>query len=220
MKVLIVGCGRMGADLAVRLFRRDHDVAIIDNVVAAFNNLPADFRGKVTEGDALCQDVLQRAGIQNVDAVAIVTNSDPLNAVVGHVAKTFYHVPIVIVRNYDPRCRPLLEAFGLQLVSSTSWGAQRVEELMSNLTARTVFSAGNGEVEIYEFIVPQSMDGHPLSELLSQESCRAVSLTRAGKATIPDNDEILQTGDAILISATFEGMDSVRNCLCLSVKKE
>ena len=62
--------------------------------------------------------------------MAAVTNSDSLNAVVAHIPRAFYHVPVVVVRNYDPNLRVVIEAFGLQTVSSTSWGAQRVEELL------------------------------------------------------------------------------------------
>ena len=89
-----------------------------------------------------------------------------MNAVVAHVARTVYDVPSVVSRNYDPRWRPLHEAMGLRMVSSTAWGAQRVEELLENRRVRPVFSAGNGEVELYELDVPEPWDGRPLSELL------------------------------------------------------
>ena len=87
---------------------------------------------------------------ERADAVAVVTDLDVLNAVVGHLARTYYHVPNVIVRNTDPRYRPILEAFGLQVVSAFSWGAQRIEEMIYHADVRAVFSAGNGEVEVYE----------------------------------------------------------------------
>ncbi len=62
MKVIVIGCGRLGAELAYNLFKRGHDVSVIDNVPASFNNLPADFQGRLNEGEALSQDVLHRAG--------------------------------------------------------------------------------------------------------------------------------------------------------------
>lgn len=213
MHVIIVGCGRVGAELANRLYQRGNQVAVIDQVEAAFNNLTPDFRGRIVEGDALNRDVLRRAGIFQADALAAVTNSDTLNAVVGHIARSFFQVPCVIVRNYDPRSRPLFEVFGLQVVGSSSWGAQRIEELLYRSDLRTVFSAGNGEVEIYEWMIPQEWEGRRLQEFLPMEGCVPVALTRAGRAILPSTDTILQRGDILNWSATEEGMDALRQRL-------
>lgn len=158
----------------------------------------------------MSQDVLNRSGIKTADALAAVTDIDALNAVIGHVARDTYHVPNVIVRNYDPFCRPLLEAFGFQLVSATSWGAQRVEELISHQEIRTIFSAGNGEVEVYEFTVPADWNGKSLSTLLIPGDTRAISLSRTGRAFLPADDEKLEAGDVLLVSATFEGAEAIR----------
>jgi trk system potassium uptake protein TrkA len=126
-----------------------------------------------------------------------------------------YHVPNVVVRNYEPRWRPLQEAFGLQVVSSTSWGAQRIEELLSGASMRTVFSAGNAEVEIYELVVPEAWHGRSLQEMLPQGQCLAVALTRAGRAVLPSYDLCLESGDVLYLSATLEGIESVHRRLDL-----
>lgn len=213
MKVIVVGCGRLGAELAYNLFKRGHEVSVIDNVPAAFNNLPADFQGRINEGEALSQDVLHRAGIEKADALAAVTNSDALNTVAAYVAKSVYNVPNVLARNYDPRSREIFEFFGLQTVSSTSWGAQRMEELIFHSDIRTVFSAGNGEVEIYEMVITKDWDGRSFKSLLECEDCVPVSLTRAGRAIIPTRDTIMREGDVALMSATFEGIEGLRRRL-------
>ena len=213
MYVIIVGCGRVGAELANRLYQSGNQVAVIDQVEAAFNNLAPDFRGRIVEGDALNRDVLRRAGIFQADALAAVTNSDTLNAVVGHTARSTFQVPCVIVRNYDPRCRPMFEIFGLQVVGSSSWGAQRIEELLYQSDLHAVFSAGNGEVEVYEWMVPPEWDGHRLQELLPAEGCVPVALTRAGRAVLPTVDMVLRRGDVLNLSATWEGIDALRQKL-------
>jgi len=213
MKMIVVGCGRVGAELAYRLFRRGHEVTVVDPVAAAFENLPPDFRGRTVQGEALNQDVLSRAGIEQADGLAAVTNSDSLNAVVARVARHVYHLTNVVVRNYDPRWRPLLEAIGLQVVSSSSWGARRIEELLHQTEVRCVFSAGNGEVGIYEFEVPQAWHGRPLRELLPQDRCLAVAVTRAGQAMLPLAVAHLQTGDVVLVSAALEGVEWLRRQL-------
>ena len=116
MFIVIVGCGRVGSELASGLSRKGHQVTIIDQVGSSFEHLPPDYHGRTIEAEVLSEDVLKNAGIEQAGGLAAVTNSDPVNAVVG--------------RNYDPRWQPLFEAFGLESVSSTAWGAQRIEELL------------------------------------------------------------------------------------------
>ncbi len=214
MKVVVLGCGRMGADLAYRLFQLGHEVSVVDRSAAALNNLPADFTGRVSEGDAMNQDVLHRAGIEHADAVAAVTNSDVLNAVLARVARTEYDITHVVVRNIDPQYKPMLEAFGVQYISAALWGAQRIEELLSSETMVSVFSAGNGEIEIYEYVIPDEWDGRALSELVvGDDHARVMSLTRTGRAFLPTSEETLREGDVLHVAATFEGADAVRQKL-------
>jgi trk system potassium uptake protein len=213
MIFIIVGCGRLGAELAYRLYQRGHQVVVVDRSITSFNNLHLDFVGRTVEGEALNQDVLHRAGIETAEGLAAVTNSDTMNVVVAHLARTEYNLTNIVSRNYDPRWRALHEAFNLQVVSSTSWGAQRIEELLYTTHGHTVFSAGNGEVEIYEFEVPPPWEGLQLGELLSGVECAPVALTRAGRAFIPSPETRLEVGDVINISATLEGIEGVRTRL-------
>jgi len=151
--------------------------------------------------------VLERAGVREADGLAAVTNSDTLNAVVAHIARTFYNVPSVVARNYDPNLRSIIEAFGLQTVGSTYWGAQRVEELLMNPSQKMVYSAGNGEVEVYEILIPEKWNGRLLSELLAPlKQCYPVALSRAGKSFLPEEGIKLQTSDLLTVSSTFEGI--------------
>ncbi|MBI1880522.1 MAG: NAD-binding protein [Chloroflexi bacterium] len=210
MNVIVVGCGRMGAELAYRLYQQGSQVVVIDQGTASFDNLHPDFRGRTIEGDGLAQDVLNRAGIEEAGGLAAVTNSDVVNAVVGHVARTVYHVPKVIVRNYDSRWQTLHDAFGSPVVSSTVWAAQRIEELFHHDDMRVVFSAGNGEVSLYEFVAPESCQGCTLQDLFPEDQCRVVAVTRAGHAMLPSAELQLDVGDVILLSATPANMSALR----------
>jgi trk system potassium uptake protein TrkA len=209
MKVIVVGCGRMGADLAYRLYNRGHDVAVIDIDEEAFNALPPDFQGRFYEGDAMTQEVLHRAGVETCDALVVTTNDDSQNLVISHTVRIKYKVPNVVARNYEPHNRPLFEAFNLQYVNATSWAAQRLEELVYHTDIRTVFSAGNGEVEVYEVTVPQSWNNQPLTRLIECPDCMIVALTRAGKASLPSPEDLLHTGDVINLSATLDGIEAL-----------
>jgi len=210
MNFIVVGCGRVGAELAYRLFKSGHQVVVVDSSKETFNRLPPDFRGRTLEGEGLTETILERAGVKEADGLAAVTNSDSLNAVVAHIARAFYNVPVVVVRNYDPDLRGVIEAFGLQTVSSTSWGAQRVEELLVNPTQHMVYSAGNGEVEVYEVLIPEAWGGHVLGELLEPlKLCYPVALTRAGRSSLPDAKVKLQAGDMLNVSTTFDGIGAL-----------
>jgi trk system potassium uptake protein TrkA len=210
MKILVIGCGRLGANLAYRLSKAGNNVAIVDIDENSFNKLPPDFIGRIHEGNGLQQDVLVRAGIENADGLAAMTNSDAINAVVARVAHEKFHLTNVIARNYDPSLRSIYEGMGLQVISSTSWGAQRVEELLYDEDFYSVFSAGNGEVEIYEFKIPQAYEGKTLRELINDGKCVPIAITRSGRAEIPNLDMILQSEDIVHFSATFEGINHLR----------
>ena len=111
MNFIVVGCGRVGAELCYHLFTRGHHVVAVDINKEAFNRLHPDFRGRTLEGEGLAEGVLERAGIRDADGLAAVTNSDTLNAIVAHAARTIYNVPNVVARNYDPNLRTVIEAF-------------------------------------------------------------------------------------------------------------
>jgi trk system potassium uptake protein TrkA len=210
MYVIIVGCGRVGAELADGLSQRGHDVTVVDFVGASFRHLPHRYRGRTIEAESLSEGVLKRAGIEKADAVAAVTNSDAVNAVVARVASEIFHVPRVVTRNYDPRWRSLHEALGIQTVSTTAWGAQRIEELLENPQLRPVFSAGNGEIEVYELVVPAALAGRELAALTGGIECVVVSLARAGRARLPRSGDLVEAGDVVHIGATLEQADALR----------
>jgi trk system potassium uptake protein len=218
MQVIVVGCGRLGAELANRLFQRGHGVTVIDQVAAAFDNLPPLFRGRTVEGEVLNQDVLHRAGIEDAEAFAAVTNSDTLNVVIAHVARTVYHVPHVVARNFNPNWRPLHEAFGLQMVSSTTWGAQRIAEMVDDAEVRPVWSSSDGVVGLYEFVVPERLQGRVLREVLPEGPYVVVALTRLGQPMPSAKETPLEAGDVVYLSAAPEGREALRSWLMAQQK--
>lgn len=210
MNFIVLGCGRVGAELCYRLFKSGHQVVVVDSNKEAFNRLHSDFRGRTLEGEGLAESVLERAGIREADGLAAVTNSDTLNAVAAHIARAFYSVPNIVARNYDPNLRSIIEAFGLQTVSSTYWGAQRVEELLINPLQKVVYSPGNGEVEVYEVLIPEEWNGRTMGELLDNlKGCYPVALSRAGRSSMPEADSKLQAGDLLNVSSTFDGIGAL-----------
>ena len=102
MKVIIVGCGRVGARLAQQLDADGHRVAVVDMLPAAFNRLGRDFGGDMIVGNCIDEAVLRRAGIEGADCFVSVTNGDNRNLMAAQIAQRIFKVPRVITRVYDP----------------------------------------------------------------------------------------------------------------------
>lgn len=121
MRVVIVGCGQVGATLAYELYRMGHQVVVIDQDEKTFDHLPGDFQGRTVDGDVLTKQVLLRAEVGEADAFFALTAADPLNALCAHIAATLYNVPTVAARNNDPRQLALQEAFGVSVIGTPGW---------------------------------------------------------------------------------------------------
>lgn len=209
MHFIVVGCGRLGATLAYRLSRKGHVVVVLEDNPESFRRLPADFRGRMVEGGELGQAVLRRAGIEHSDGLAAVTDSDPLNAVLGHIARTIFSVPNVVVRNVDPAWLTYHEAFGAQIVSSAGWGAQRIESLLLPSETPTVISIDDGGVRVLRLTVPERWWGRSLASVLARSGVRAVALTRRGGARLAEPDMTLEQGDILSLAGAPEDLDAL-----------
>lgn len=209
MRVIIVGCGRLGSTLANQLYRNGHQVTVIDQNQSAFDNLSTDFHGRVIEGDVLTRNVLQRAEIEQADSLAAVTRSDTLNALVAHIARTEYRVPKVVARNYNPRQRPLQEAFGIPIVGSASWGVRQIEDVLSDVSLRAVLLDSNSDFAIYQLEVPESWQGRPVHELLPESQFNILAWTRAGQGLVGSGAEFLETGDLVYLSAAPDEIEAL-----------
>lgn len=209
MKVIIVGCGRVGAALAISICQQHH-VTLVDTNPRSFERLGPDFIGRTVEGEGFDRPALIRAGIETADALAAVTSSDSVNVIAARLARDIYHLEHVVARVYNPRRTSIYDKFGLQTVSSSSWGAKRIEQLLLHPGIQSICSAGNGEVQIYEITVPDEWSGRKISELVSLEYAIPVALARAGGAFLPDHEAVLQSHDILQVSATSEGAAALR----------
>ncbi|MFN8559090.1 MAG: TrkA family potassium uptake protein [Dehalococcoidia bacterium] len=124
MRVIIMGCGRVGAQLATLLDRDRHDVTVLDVSAGAFERLPAGFRGRALAGNGIDQDVLRRAGIEGADAFVACTQGDNRNVMAAQIAKHIFHVPRVVCRIYDPIREEMYHMLGLRTISPTKVGAE------------------------------------------------------------------------------------------------
>ena len=130
MRVIIMGCGRVGSELTVGLCEGGHDVAIIDKRESAFQRLPPGFNARTFVGLGFDRDVLQEAGIREAEAFIAVSSGDNSNIVSARVALEHYHVPKVIARIYDPRRAEIYERLNIPTVATTTWGVKQIQLML------------------------------------------------------------------------------------------
>ncbi len=102
MKIVIVGCGRVGASLADTYDRMRHDVIVVDTDTDAFDRLPSTFRGRAIRGDGTDEDVLVRAGATGADVFLAMTEGDNRNVMAAQLAAEVLDIRKVIAKINDP----------------------------------------------------------------------------------------------------------------------
>jgi trk system potassium uptake protein TrkA len=132
MKVVIMGCSRVGAQLAASLAADGHNVTILDTDAYSFRRLPSDFSGTALLGNGLDQGVLKKAGIQEADAFVAVTQGDNRNIMACQIAKHIFNVPRVLCRIYDPLRQELFNSLGVESISPTTIFAQLLKEKLES----------------------------------------------------------------------------------------
>ncbi len=132
MKIVIMGCGRVGARLASLMDKDGHSVSVLDWDSYSFRRLPGDFGGQALVGNGLDEDALRKAGIEGADAFVAVTQGDNRNIMSAQIAKHIFNVPKVVCRIYDPLRRDLYEILGLEAISPTSIFADILKDKLEN----------------------------------------------------------------------------------------
>ena len=130
MNIVIMGCGRVGAQLAAMLDEEGHKVTILDTENDSFRRLPANFRGTALAGDGTDEDTLIRAGIEEADAFVAVTQGDNRNVMASQIAKHIFNVPKVACRVYDPLRAEMYRALCLETTSPTIVGANLLKDIV------------------------------------------------------------------------------------------
>jgi trk system potassium uptake protein TrkA len=129
------------------------------------------------------------------------------------MAQDIFHLNHVVARVFNPHRAPVYEKLGLQTIASSSWAAQRIEQLILHPGMRSLHAVGNGEVEVYEIAVPREWAGRRLRDLLPAEGAAPVALARNGRGLIPTLEMTLQADDLLHVSATDSAATLLRQRL-------
>jgi len=132
MKIVIVGCGRVGAQLAGLVDADGHTVTILDTNTDSFRRLLPTFSGTALRGNGIDEEALRRAGIEEADVFVALTQGDNRNVMSAQIAKYIFNVPRVICRIYDPLRRELYDTLGLETFSPTTIFAQMLKEKLES----------------------------------------------------------------------------------------
>ncbi len=138
MRIVIVGCGRVGATLARILAVEGHHIAVVDERKEAFRRLGATFPGETVLGNGIDIDVLRRAGVERADGFAATTNGDNRNIMSAQIAKVKFKVPLVIARIYDPLRATLYHDLGIETVNPTTVGSGMIRDFLLNEAPKPV----------------------------------------------------------------------------------
>jgi trk system potassium uptake protein TrkA len=128
MKIVIMGCGRVGAQIASLLEQDGHEITVLDTDAYSFRRLPPDFSGTALLGNGMDEDVLRRAGIEEADVFVAMTQGDNRNVMAAQIAKHIFNVPRVISRIYDPLRQEMYDTLGIEAFSPTTIFAELVKE--------------------------------------------------------------------------------------------
>jgi len=213
MKVVIVGCGRVGAALANVLADAGHEVSIIDQEERSFARLGKDSKANAMVGVGIDLDVLKEAGIQHADAFAAVTNGDNTNYMSSRLAKEFFQVPTVVARLYDPNRLPLFEEAGIRVMCSTIVGARALREMITGGTLGSHLLV-NRKFVAEEILVEERDIGKTVAELGKKREATVVAVFR-GSGLLPfQSDDLVHVGDVLLcVRPTMPSLGVSKTCM-------
>jgi trk system potassium uptake protein len=201
MRVVVMGCGRVGSSVADGLFRIGHDVAVIDRDSAAFNRLDPDFGGERVVGEGFDRDVLLRAGIQSADAFAAVSSGDNSNIISARLARDTFGVQRVVARIYDAKRAAVYERLGIPTIATVPWTTDRMLNALVRETETTKWRDPTGTVAVAEVQLHEDWVGHRVTDLEEATGARVAFVIRFGTGILPEAKTVIQAGDQVYVAA-------------------
>jgi len=208
--IVVIGCGRVGSELAGALEQAEHTVAIVDKNARAFRRLPADFRGTQVVGFGFDRDHLAAAGIDRAGAFASVTNGDNSNILCARIARETYGIEHVVARIYDPRRALIYQRLGIPTVATVAWTTDQVLRRLLPGETRHDWVDATGKVALVEREIPAKAIGRKLAKLNRPGVFWITAVTRFGKAQIVTSDLIGQEGDMLVFVSSIDALDELQ----------
>lgn len=213
MHVIVLGSGRIGSSLAVRLDEDGHSVSIVDRDRESFRRLPDRFTGRAVLGSGYDRDVLEQAGIRDAGAVAAVMYGDNSNIVAARIAKENYEIPRVVARIKDPRRAQIYERLGIPTVPMVTWTMDQVRRRLIDGDTTPDWTDPSATLCLVQRELPASWVGRTLGDLDREGRFRLVALSRAGTAGLATESDVGQEGDLLHLMVHVEAEQELDSLL-------
>lgn len=213
MKVIIGGCGRVGALLAGRLSAVGHEVSVIDQSAEAFERLPANFNGTTHVGKVFDRETLRSAEVEHADAYVAVTSGDNSNIVSAIVARRTFRVPRVLSRIYDPRRAEIYRRVGIPAFSSVAWSVNEAVSVLLHGDLTTDASFGDGEVRLVSAEIPPRLVGRTVDDLVVPGQIVVAAIVRTGHSFVPGAGTPLEEHDVVHCVAAEDALRRLEDML-------
>lgn len=201
--IIVVGCGRVGSRLALMLSNYENNVCVIDRDPRAFASLGRDFNGATFAGVGYDEDVLMKAGIDECDFLAAVTQSDNVNVMVVEIARRLYDVPHAVARLYNTGHERAYLQLGIDYVCGTALVAEEIFSKISSGLGDHITTLGDCEVVQFALDLSQTRSDYiKVSDLESRHKIRVCAFERADGeiSSIPTPSSVLYHGDTVLVA--------------------
>lgn len=213
MHVVVVGCGRVGSELAVALTDRGQSVAIVDKNPTAFRRLPERWGGRIVVGYGFDRDHLEEAGVREAGALAAVTSGDNSNILTARIARETYQVPSVVARIYDPRRAVIYQRVGIPTVATVTWTTDQVLRRLFPEVSTSEWTDASGQLVLLERTLPPSWAARRLGQLHDEGRVTLVAVTRGGVPRLDVADMVGQEGDLLHLLVRKEAVDDLESLL-------
>jgi trk system potassium uptake protein len=209
MYVIIVGCGRVGSELAKLVSAEGHNVVVIDKNAASFDRLGGTFNGVTLVGNGFSLDLLRQAGIDKADAFCAVTNGDNTNLVSAQAAKKIFKVPKVIARVYDPQRAHIYKALGLDIISGTMLLASMLRDkiIESRFSSYLIETKDLGVIEME---VRSNLAGKPIKEINMPGEFLVVAIRRPREIILPEPETTLKEKDILMAAVKVASLEKIK----------
>lgn len=210
--IIVVGCGRVGSELAMGLSEEGHSVVIIDKNRDSFRRL-THYHGKTIIGSGFDRDVLFQAEAVTADALAAVTSGDNSNILCARIARDHYNIKNVVARIYDPARADIYMKLGIPTVATSLWTTQQVKRWMMPSDDSIAWTDSGNTMHLVERIVPDALAGKPVTSFNIAESVRVVGMIRGGQGRVSVEGLFAQEDDILEFLVTTEGLSDLHALL-------
>ncbi len=196
MYIIVIGCGRVGAELSQVLASEGHNVVVIDKNNTAFVQLGEGFNGMTIQGSGFDEETLKEAGIEKADAVACVTDKDNVNIVSAQVAKKVFGVQRVIARIYDPKKEETYDELGLDVIGGTSLVARLIKEHLT--CPHPIHRVADGKAEVIEIDINGEMEGSSIEKIEKKRKTKVFAVISEEEMLVPTREMIPKKGSVLI----------------------